>query len=49
MAWVAALPDVELPGIKAGDIMLLLLPDAMRGGRNPSEAFSPPGLFLAAW
>jgi hypothetical protein len=25
-AWAAALPGVELPGIKAGDIMLLLSP-----------------------
>ncbi len=42
-AWAAALHGVELPGIAAGDAMLLLPPAAMRGGRNPGEEFPPSG------
>ena len=39
-AWAAALPGVVLPGIVAGDNMLLLLPAAIRGVRKPGEGLS---------
>ncbi len=51
-AWrarAAALPGVELPWVMAGDIMLLFLPAAMRGGRKPVEAYSFSGLLRSPW
>jgi hypothetical protein len=37
---------VELPGIDVGDIMLLLLLAAMRGGENPAKNFPLRVCFL---
>ena len=43
-AWATALPGVELPGIGAGDNMLLLLPASTNGARKPGPSSTPTAL-----